>query len=174
LRAPGAEAAHVDGVFAAGDALTGPQTLIDAIAGGHTAAARIHEYLSGERTEPLAIPAGRVDKASLHDEETILTRRQRPRMRPASERVRDFDEVSLGFSDAQAMAEAQRCISCVECAACGQCARICIYGAIEVHNGEPTITTQCDGCGLCVELCPQGAIRMVERADTPGIAALVE
>lgn len=174
LRAPGAEAAHVDGMFAAGDALTGPQTLIDAIAGGHTAAARIHEYLSGERTEPLAIPAGRVDKASLHDEETILTRRQRPRMRPASERVRDFDEVSLGFSDAQAMAEAQRCIGCVECAACGQCARICIYGAIEVHNGEPTITTQCDGCGLCVELCPQGAIRMVERADTPGIAALVE
>jgi len=171
LRGSEADVVHVDGVFAAGDALTGPQTLIDAIAGGHTAAARIHEYLSGERVEPLAIAAGRVDKASLHDSETILTRRQRPRMRPASERVRDFEEVSLGLSDAQAVAEAQRCMGCVECAACGQCARICIYGAIELRNGQPTITTQCDGCGLCVELCPQGAIRMAERVDAEPEAA---
>ena len=150
-------------LFAAGDALTGSESLIDAMAGGHTAAAAIHAFLSGGSISFIGIPPGRVDKSTLYDDETVLTRRQRRRMRPVRERIGDFGEVSLGYSEAQARAEARRCLACARCAACGWCGTICIYDAVEVTNGQPVFTERCDGCGLCAHLCANGAIAMVPR-----------
>ena len=151
------------GIFAAGDAATGAANIIEAIAGGWKAARYIDAFLRGEKMEPIATSAPPVDKSKLIKPDMVLTRRQRARRRPGAERARDFAEVSLGFTEELALAEARRCLGCAECAACGLCARTCIYSAIVLDNGRPTITDDCDGCGLCVYLCPNEAIAMVAR-----------
>ncbi len=152
-----------EGVFAAGDALTGPESLIEAIAAGYRAARAIHHHLSGEWLPDIPRRPVLEDKREKIADDTVLTRRQRPKLRPAEERAKDFEEASLGYSETLAKAEAARCLTCVPCAACGQCTRICIYHAIAMEDGRPVISLDCDGCGLCTYLCPNEAIRMEPR-----------
>jgi ferredoxin len=49
---------------------------------------------------------------------------------PIAQRVSSFDEVELGFSAEDAMAEANRCLSCAVCSECLQCVTACQRGAI--------------------------------------------
>ncbi len=126
-----------EGVFAAGDVVLGPSSVIEAIAGGKQAAAAIHNFLSdrpvGEglsKREPLENP--------LTPEEILALRRQRGRApraaadeRPSGDRVADFDEVVKGFSDEAAVREASRCLNCADCSECMQCVAACGAGAID-------------------------------------------
>jgi NADPH-dependent glutamate synthase beta subunit-like oxidoreductase/formate hydrogenlyase subunit 6/NADH:ubiquinone oxidoreductase subunit I len=119
------------GLYAAGDAVTGPSTVVHAMASGVRAATTIHGDLSKEsvhaaETRPL-----------LHDFEPISPdiprqkRREMPERQPA-ERVRNFHEVALGLSEQQAVAEANRCLQCGVCSECLQCTEACgAVGAIK-------------------------------------------
>jgi NADPH-dependent glutamate synthase beta subunit-like oxidoreductase len=102
------------GVFAAGDAITGTATIIEAIAAGQKAAASIRCYLNGEEfKEPykLVKPRMRIEPAEVGEEiETF----ERPDefVRPPEERLFDFDEVRPGLSEKLAVWEAKRCLRC--------------------------------------------------------------
>jgi heterodisulfide reductase subunit A len=101
------------GVFAGGDAVTGPATVIEAIAAGKKAAGMIDRYLRG-----LELPGDTEESrpvVTLTDEEIKaiekLPRHEMPKL-PLEKRVGNFEEVELGFSEEAAVAEAKRCLRC--------------------------------------------------------------
>ena len=102
------------GVFAAGDAVTGPATIIEAIAAGQKAAASIKCYLNGvEFKEPykLVRPRMRIEPVEV-EEELETFRRPDELVRPSEERLFDFEEVRLGLTEKLAVYEAKRCLRC--------------------------------------------------------------
>ncbi|MFW6147188.1 MAG: FAD-dependent oxidoreductase [Thermodesulfobacteriota bacterium] len=102
------------GVFAAGDAVSGSATIIEAIAGGQKAAASIQCYLRGEEfKEPYKLVKPRMRIDPVEAEEGIDTF-QRPDelTRAPEERLVDFDAVSAGLTEILAVSEAKRCLRC--------------------------------------------------------------
>ena len=96
-----------EGVFAGGDCVTGPATVIKAIAAGKVAAANIDEYLgfNHEITCDVEIPyASNEDKVACGTVEVAL--------RDAAERKNDFEPIEYGFSCEEACQEAGRCLRC--------------------------------------------------------------
>jgi formate dehydrogenase beta subunit len=87
---------------------------------------------------------------------------------PGEERVRDFSEVERGFTEAEARAEAQRCLACTtgafvdeeRCAACLTCVRICPFKVATVTKTASMPEEQCQACGLCAAVCPAAAIAL--------------
>jgi len=105
----------VDGIFAGGDAVTGPSTVTGSMRHGHIAAKYIKKYLDGEEVrfeyEPFHKTEIPVPEPS--DEEIIEQPQRVMPTLPVSQRLgRDFAEVELGYSVELAMAEAQRCLRC--------------------------------------------------------------
>jgi len=97
----------VDGIFAGGDCVTGPATVIRAIAAGKTAAANIDEYLGycHEITSEIELPPVRFD-------DNAPTGRVNMKERPADERVKDFKLMEYGMTDEEACQESRRCLHC--------------------------------------------------------------
>ena len=102
-----------DGIFAGGDVVTGPASVIEAIAAGRQAAISIDRYLGGE---------GRIDEVLTAPEEPVAAVEEteeddehpRPKMPElvCSKRIKGFDTVELGYSEADALEEARRCLRC--------------------------------------------------------------
>ncbi|MBQ5987623.1 MAG: FAD-dependent oxidoreductase [Clostridia bacterium] len=95
------------GIFSGGDCVTGPATVIRAIAGGKVAAANIDEYLGfhHEIESSVVLPPIRFD-----DHEPIG--RINMTERPASERVKDFKLMEYCMTEQEACQEASRCLHC--------------------------------------------------------------
>jgi len=109
---PHSLATNIKGVFAGGDVVSGPATVIDAIAAGRKAAIAIDRYLRGEapdyrRPIPETIP---FEDLSL----TGIKRRKRQKMPclPPKRRIKGFREVELGLTELSAHIEADRCLQC--------------------------------------------------------------
>jgi len=103
------------GVFAGGDLVTGPNTVVDAIAAGKKAAEVIDLYLRGkELAGPprLKLPKVFIEPAAVGDEEYEEVKRAEPATLPAKSRKKSFAEVELPLSVEQATREARRCLRC--------------------------------------------------------------
>ena len=104
------------GVFAGGDAVTGPATVIAAVGAGKNAAAMIDRYVRGKalRVLPKAIlPSVFVQPVGdLLDEDEHPTARVKAPETPVMERVRGFAEVELSINEHAAVCEAKRCLRC--------------------------------------------------------------
>ncbi|MGE5236172.1 MAG: FAD-dependent oxidoreductase [Acidobacteriota bacterium] len=102
------------GVFAGGDVVTGPNTVIDAIASGKRAATVIDRYLRGEElVQPRKprLPAVYVEPLIPEGEAEPAARVATPRLSIPSRR-RSFAEVETALSAADAQREARRCLRC--------------------------------------------------------------
>ncbi len=122
-------------VFAGGDAVSGPASVVEAVAAGQLAARGIHHYLQGlvleaERQLPadhsaahrpdwVQIPAG-----------LIAQPRAVPAYVAAAPRTGSFVEVAKGLSEEQARQEAARCLNCGGCCECLECQRACEVNAV--------------------------------------------
>jgi len=127
---PATLATALPGIFAGGDAVTGPATAIEAIAAGKRAAESIHRYLQGEelaRPEP-GLPVVPLDEVDVRRARK-KARAAMPKLPPEG-RVSDFGEVELGLPEEQAVAEALRCLNCAVCSECRQCVVACQPKAI--------------------------------------------
>ena len=136
-------ATPVAGVFAAGDAVLGPATVIEGIAQGRRAAESIDRYLggNGDITEHLSAMNETPEREGapldgLRPERTMIAHEQR---------LHSFDGVEIGWSKEEAEREASRCLRC--------------------DLRYPVTKYQLDGglcvyCGLCVESCPFNALYM--------------
>jgi NADH-quinone oxidoreductase subunit F len=107
---------HIPGVFAGGDVVTGPSTVVEAMAGGYRAAVSIERYLKGQDLYQdrsyQALRRAEVPKVeSQGEEEGVKPRAPMPAM-PVDRRVCTFEEVNLGFDEETAVREAKRCLRC--------------------------------------------------------------
>ncbi|TKJ36938.1 hydrogenase [candidate division LCP-89 bacterium B3_LCP] len=103
------------GVFAGGDVVTGPNTVIDAIAAGRKAAVMIDRYLKGEdlnQPEKPRAPEVYVAPCMLSDEKLDQLSRIEPPRAPVDQRKNSFIEVEKTLSEADAKLEAMRCLRC--------------------------------------------------------------
>jgi NADH-quinone oxidoreductase subunit F len=101
------------GVFAAGDAVSGPATIVQAVAHGNLAAAAVDEWLrTGKASKPRFVTEHH-DIALSHSPADFAEARrpQAPRL-PLAERENNFKEVELGYAEAAAQSEARRCLRC--------------------------------------------------------------
>jgi ferredoxin len=126
-------------IFAGGDAVRGPQTVIEAIADGKQAAISIDRYIAGQdlrldREKPWkAITSPQKDKFD------PSPRSQMPRLDPR-ERVKSFSEVQMGLTEETVIQEARRCVSCGSC-----CIQACPYDAISFDE-KAGIARKCNLC----------------------------
>jgi len=104
-------ATNREGVFAGGDVVTGPATVIEAIASGRRAAVSIDRYLGGDGVidETLA-PAEELEE--LFDIEEGETHRVCVSSLPLRDRAGAFSEVEMGLGEEAAVGEARRCLRC--------------------------------------------------------------
>ena len=147
-------------IFAGGDAVRGPETVIQAIADGREAAVSIDKYIRGldmrlgrgARLRPVLNPQTEV----YHPAARVMM----PRLEP-EERVESFAEVYKGFTEEMVVEEAQRCISCGAC-----CVQACPYDIMQ-FNHEITKAVKCDLCEekrsngedpACTAICPTRCI----------------
>lgn len=155
------------GVFAAGDVLTGPTSIIESIASGQQAASYIDRYLQGDvlRVRPKETVAAAGIKVKIPDSVAKQARQSMPELAPA-DRQDNFNEVELGLSEEAAIEEAQRCLNC----AGHLCKDVCPYDAPQFAascNGEMVKMEKCDLCvdrwaedkkPICVEACVTRAL----------------
>jgi NADH-quinone oxidoreductase subunit F len=106
---------NVEGVFAGGDAVTGPNTVTEAMAHGKIAAQMIDKYVRGEKLErkyEVTRPALHVEPIQLSEEEVKSLKKPEMPSKPVAQRIENFEEVELGFTEADAITEAKRCLRC--------------------------------------------------------------
>ena len=178
-------------IFAGGDIVHQPHTVVHAIASGKRAAIFMDCFLQKKTWEGLfdAIRIGERGSLSiqryLQDEKERLPvhsptvrlkdlnldyfdYKKRPRMPKVqvAKRIGSFEEVNLGLSGETAVEEARRCFHCGVCNLCDNCYILCPDVAI-LKPGEdrPNIVDydHCKGCGICVEECPRDAMVMEEE-----------
>lgn len=107
----------VKGVFAGGDAGTGPQTAIEAIAAGQRAASSIKRYIEGKELAPRVERSNNyqeilISKTPPTEEEIREKARIKATETPLEDRATSFEEVSLPYSQEAARQEAGRCLRC--------------------------------------------------------------
>jgi len=103
-----------DGVFAGGDVRTGPASVVEAVADGRKAAIAIDKYLGGDGR--LYVPEVPYPQQFVMRRDMKEARKQIPRVEvkklDPKERVKNFNEVELGFADEQSAQETKRCWRC--------------------------------------------------------------
>lgn len=137
---PNTFATSREGVFAAGDATTGTAFVIDAVVSGHKSAENIHKYLRGENLELRShadLPVVKMNPTEVAEQIRRGEIRIQPRVRMEAlnpdSRTHSFEEVNRGYTEAEARAEASRCLQCGVCSECLACYYKCGAGAID-HN----------------------------------------
>ena len=138
-------ATNFEGIFAGGDVVTGPTTVIEAIAAGKKAARSIDSYLKGEtltieEEKPAEVPAEQ-EITELKKLYPVQKRVVMPEIGPA-ERLNDFREVGLGYTIGQAQEEAGRCLACGGCCDCHECEKLCEAKAIDYGMKDEIIEVE--------------------------------
>jgi len=104
---------NLNGIFVSGDVVSGPASVIEAIATGRKAAISIDIYLGGEGLIKEELSEEKEIPPYLGREEGFIEKaRVEPSLRPAGERIRCFEAVELPLSGEQAEAEGCRCLKC--------------------------------------------------------------
>ena len=140
---PETMATNVKRIFAGGDVVSGPDVAVRAIVAGHRASASIDRFLNGEelRDGTLRVTPPRSDDELAPVPEGRHEREHRiaAPVLPAADRVQDFSEVELGYTEEQAVAEALRCLHCTRCSECRECEKACGRDAIDHDQVEEIV-----------------------------------
>jgi len=151
-------------IFAGGDAVTGPRTVIEAIAGGKEAAVSINRFIQG-----VSLHEGRGGDMALASEFPKEKYHPAPRAEmpvlKAEDRVTNFEEVQSGLTEEMAVEEAKRCLACGSA-----CIQSCPYDVIQ-FDLKAGISHKCNLCidrthvkkrPVCVDVCMTDAITFGE------------
>ena len=147
-------------IFAGGDAVLGPATVIEAMGAGRRAAESIQKFLSREPLQGYtthlvrhALRRGEDFRPHAYAptyRETGKAQRVETRRLEAEERRHSLAEVEQTFTEEEAVREASRCLNCGVCVECLECERVCQPGAVdhtmqdeavEIEVGQILVTT---------------------------------
>ena len=103
----------VEGVFACGDIMKGPGSIVDAVALGRKASVAVDKYLGGNGNIDETLTKAEKPNHWLGREEGFAFKRRvdMPHL-PVEQRRGNFNEVALGFDEKMAASEAKRCLRC--------------------------------------------------------------
>jgi len=128
-------------IFAGGDVVLGPSTVINAMGMGRRAAESIDKFLNNEpltnfkthmpRRELLRAETFRPHSYSKTYAEIEKMERVEIPKRDPKIRIYDFKEVELGLSEEEAIKEASRCLNCGVCVECLECVKACEPNAVD-------------------------------------------
>ena len=172
---------NLEGVFAAGDCVTGPDTAARAIGDAKQTAAEIDQYLKGEKAAPNSRPynssMGKLDEVPEAFFQNIqkIPRSNIPQI-PISDRTTNFKEIEVGFREEAARKEAERCLEC-GCKKADDCTLRKLATEYKVNperltgvrreyiidDSHPEIileSNKCILCGICVRFC--GEIKKID------------
>jgi heterodisulfide reductase subunit A-like polyferredoxin len=133
----------VPGIFAGGENATGPGSVIQAVAAGKRAAESIERFLTGKelRADRFTDALKPLPEEALPSTDDVEKRaRAEAAVVPAGERTADFREIEAGFSEEEAVAEAERCLNCALCSECMECVAACDKKAVNHVMAEETLT----------------------------------
>jgi NADH-quinone oxidoreductase subunit F len=166
LADPATGATSIEGVFAGGDVIN-VDSVISSIAAGKKGAASIDKMLAGDQ----AVLEYEPDVATV-EKEKVLRRvgyfkdNGSVDLLTASgkERVTNFSTYVRTLTEAEALAESQRCLNCGCGEGCGICAQLCPEFAIRVVSPDvwEINPDECVACGMCYNRCPNKNIEMVD------------
>ena len=131
-------------IFAGGDSVTGASTIIEAAGQGKKAAFYIDKYLVGETIESFEFG----DKLPAVDKNKILQRKNisfipaiNNKFRSINERIKDFDDIEITYSEDEVLKSSQRCLDCSNCRECHQCVTACPAEAIDFSQKREIVNT---------------------------------
>jgi len=167
------------GIFAVGDAVTGPATVIEAIGAGKRAAEGIDRYFHGipqPKMPPVPVRRGRIPYKPLSATQKMAAKRPEMPLLNIDRRRTTFQQVELGYNEPDVREEAGRCLRCDICLRCGKCVEICRdkmgvnalqMGYFDFDNPVETdfrVTAErCILCGACAANCPTDAMQIEDR-----------
>lgn len=182
---------NIDGVFAIGDATNkGASIAIEAIGEADRCAKAVDAYLKGEKPETRIPYISRRDEEKIDYSDRSRQARINPKVLDADVRNKNFDEVSLGFTEEEAQKEANRCLEC-GCREYYKCKLLSVAQRYDInperfkgempqkytHDENAFIernTAKCILCGLCVRACREvmniSAIGLMGRGFTTDIS----
>ncbi len=130
----------IPGVFAGGDVITGPATVIEAVDAGKRAARYMVKYLKGEElpTEWQDEPPVGTNWVEIPDDAPTLNRMRVPSL-PVEERLPGFKEVSLLVDEETSRSEAARCLNCGGCCECYECVKACKAEAVTLKTHDERV-----------------------------------
>jgi glutamate synthase (NADPH/NADH) small chain len=144
-----------EGIVVCGDYLTGPSTVIQAIASGRAAAEKIASQLCGRvfRQKAVSIEDTQItDRKRTWD---FIAKNHMPAIEPVSRRFDSADlEVETGFDKDMAANESMRCYLC--------------YLHYEIDM------SRCIYCRYCLDVAPRDCIKMVSAVKTNELGAIVD
>jgi len=171
-----------DGLFVAGDAMSGPTSVIDAMALGRRAAESVRRYIDGEElgaSRPAVQPPPLLWELGIDEAERRRRERTPVLLQPAPEPM----------SEKEVRGEGERCLDC----SCDRCVRDCEFLAHHCNSprdlarrvaagidGHLETVYSCNVCGLCATLCPvdldTGELMLAARREAVrrGLAPLPE
>jgi Pyruvate/2-oxoacid:ferredoxin oxidoreductase delta subunit len=181
------------GIYAGGDAVSQPRTIVAAIAAGKKAAISMdlffrgadsrealskirvggkgslsmEAYLQGRESGVWPEPRNVVSYNQLNTLYFESSKRVKTRKLSREKRRKLFSEVNLPQDARQALVSASRCHSCGSCNACYNCYYFCPEGIIAIDPRLRTRTVDlahCKGCGVCARSCPRYAVEMRDLA----------
>jgi len=147
------------GVFAGGDAVTGPSMIVTSIGQGKRAAFHIDRFLRGEPMRGARFD----DRLPVVDKATVVAQAREggtvrppiaPSRRPIAERLTSFDEYESGMNEADARTSANRCLDCGVCCECRQCVAVCPADAIDLDMREQHETVSVGSVALATGFSP--------------------
>jgi NAD-dependent dihydropyrimidine dehydrogenase PreA subunit len=147
------------GVFAGGDCVFGPRLIIDSVGDGKRAAVGIDEFLRGHRDREPVVEVEVLSRHRMFEDFMEIARPPIP-MLPLERRT-GMTEVEVGYTEAEAVEEARRCLRC---------------WVNTVFEGNKEDGTECILCGACVDVCPENCLELVslDRIDFQPVMSLIE
>ena len=143
----------VHGLYMAGDCLTGPSTVIEAIGMGRRAAEQILRDLTGRSFRKRMVRMEEVETTDRRRVWDFLPRQEMPVLKPLEARLTRMDnEVETGLSPENAEEESKRCYLCY------------LHYEIDLDR--------CIYCRYCLDVAPRDCIKLVDTVKTNDVGAV--
>ena len=142
---------NIKKVYATGDTVSGPSSVVSAMSSGRTAAQKVHQDISGMAMNETA---GVTTIRPQENEYRKIPDNVPSQMRPAMPEIRadirrnNFSEVAVGLSESQVISEAGRCLQCGLCSECLECVVVC--GATKAVNHAESCEELIEHAGVVI------------------------
>jgi len=150
---PDSFSSTMKGLYVAGDYLSGPSTVIQAVGMGRRAAEKIIRDLTGK---PFREKTVRMEETEITDRKRAwdyVPRQEMPTVQPVQDRLRTpTTEVETGLSPEQAREESKRCYLCY------------LHYEIDI--------SRCIYCRYCIDVAPRDCIKLVKEVKTNEAGAI--